>query len=155
MIKTNRLNVYAASQEQMTAFIEAQSVDVLKAAYSEMLNGCLEHPNQWEWYAIWMLELKDGTHIGEICFKGVSETGIAEIGYGVAEEYQGCGYATEAVMALVEWALEQPGVSCITAEVCETNVASQRVLYKAGFTPTGESGEEGPLFACRKIKADF
>lgn len=149
MIKTNRLIIYPAPKEQMETFIAAQSVDILKAAYTEMLDGCLAHPDKWAWYAIWMIELKDGTHIGELCFKGITEEGTAEIGYGIAEDYQGCGYATEAVSALTDWALNQPGVSCVTAETEETNIASQRVLKKAGFIPTEEIGEEGPLFARR------
>ena len=149
MIETKCLKIYAASREQMEAFIAAQSVDVLKEAYTEMLNGCLAHPDQWEWYAIWMIELKDRTHIGELCFKGLSKDGSAEIGYGIAEDYQGRGYATEALSALVDWALKQPGVSCVTAETEETNIASQRVLRKSGFVLTGESGEEGPLFVRR------
>ena len=148
-IETNRLKIYAASKEQMEAFIAAQTVDILKAAYTEMLNGALTHPDQWEWYAIWMIELKDGTHVGELCFKGLSEDGIAEIGYGIAEDYQNCGYATEAVSALVDWAFNQPGVSCVTAETEETNIASQRVLEKSGFVPTGKTGEEGPIFVRR------
>lgn len=115
-----------------------------------MLDGCLTHPEQWEWYAIWMIELLDGTHIGELCFKGISENGSAEIGYGIADDYQSCGYATEAVSALTDWALKQPGVICITAETEASNTASQRVLEKAGFIPTGETGEEGPLFVRRK-----
>ena len=151
MIETSRLKLYAASQEQMETFIAAQSVDVLKAAYTEMLAGGLSHPDQWEWYAIWMIELKDGTHIGELCFKGITEKGVAEIGYGIADDYQGHGYATEAVAALTDWAFRQPGVMCIMAETEETNTASQRVLKKTGFIPTGETGEEGPLFACRKM----
>ena len=56
-LETNRLKVYAAYKEQMEAFIAAQSVDVLKAAYMEMLGGCLMHSDQWEWYAVWMIEL--------------------------------------------------------------------------------------------------
>ena len=149
MIETSRLNIYAASQEQMEKFIASQSVDVLKTAYTEMLDGCLAHPAQWEWYAIWMIELKDGTHIGELCFKGIDETCSAEIGYGIAEDHQGCGYATEAVSALAGWALNQPGVSCVTAETEASNIASQRVLEKSGFIPTGKNGEEGPIFARR------
>ncbi len=151
MIETSRLKLYAASQAQMEAFIAAQSADVLKAAYTEMLDGCMTHPDQWQWYAIWMIELKDGTHIGEICFKGITEKGSAEIGYGIAEDYQGCGYATEAVSALADWAFKQPGVKCITAETEASNIASQRVLKKASFMPTGKIGEEGPLFARRKM----
>ncbi|MDO4813204.1 MAG: GNAT family N-acetyltransferase [Eubacteriales bacterium] len=152
MIETKRLKLYAASREQMEAFIAAQSVDVLKAAYTEMLNGCLAHPEQWEWYAIWMIELKDGTHVGELCFKGLSEDGTAEIGYGIAEDHQGCGYATEAVSALVDWAFKQPHATCVTAETEESNIASQRVLQKSGFIPTGETGEEGPLYVRKKDK---
>lgn len=152
MIETNRLKIYAASKEQMVSFIASQSVPELKAAYTEMLNGSLSNPDMWEWYAIRMIELKDGSHIGELCFKGLSEDGTAEIGYGIDEEYQGCGYATEAVSAIAEWALKQPGVVCITAEAQESNIASIRVLDKAGFTPTGETGEEGPLFVRRKTE---
>lgn len=152
MIETNRLNLYAASEEQMVRFIASQAVDVLKAAYTEMLEGCLAHPDQWEWYAIWMMELKDGTHIGELCFKGITEKGAVEIGYGVSEDYQGLGYATEAVSALTDWALLRPDVICVTAETEDSNTASKRVLEKAGFVTTGEVGEEGPLFIRRKRK---
>ncbi len=146
MVETKRLKIYAASREQMEAFIAEQSIDGLKAAYTEMLDGAINHPAQWEWHAIWMIELKDGKHIGELCFKGLSEDGIAEIGYGIAEEYRGCGYAAEAVSAAVDWAFGQTGVMCITAEAEEVNIASQKVLSKAGFVPTGEVGEEGPLY---------
>lgn len=150
MIETNRLKIYAASQEQMKAFISEQAIDVLKEAYTEMLNGCLLHPEQWNWYAIWMIELKDGTHIGELCFKGLSDEGVTEIGYGIAEKYQCCGYATEAVSAVAGWALKQPDVMCVKAETQEDNIASQRVLEKSGFEPTGETGEEGPLYVRKK-----
>ena len=51
MIETNRLKIYAASQEKMETFIEAQTLDDLKAAYTEMLNGCLEHTNPTDWNA--------------------------------------------------------------------------------------------------------
>ena len=150
MIETNRLKIYAASKKQMENFIAAQSIDDLKTAYTEMLDGCLLNPHQWEWYAIWMIELKDGTHIGELCFKGITKEGNTEIGYGIAESYQGYGYATETVSAIVEWALKQPEIRSIVAETEESNIASQKVLLKAGFIPTGDSGDEGPIFVCRK-----
>ena len=150
MIETKRLKLYAASEKDMKDFIAAQTEDMLKEAYTEMLNGAIQHPDQWEWYAMWMLELKDGTHIGELCFKGIDLSGAAEIGYGVLEEYQGKGYATEAVNAVSEWALRQPDVSKIEAEAEESNTASLKVLEKCGFTRTGMIGEEGPRFARKK-----
>lgn len=151
MIETNRLKMYAASKEQMELFIATQSDEVLKEAFTEMLNGCLEQPNQWEWYAIWMIELKDGTHIGELCFKGIDESYSTEIGYGITDSFQGCGYASEAVSAITAWALQQGAINCVTAEVDKDNRASIRVLEKSGFKKTGKIGEEGPIYCkCKK-----
>jgi len=112
-----------------------------------MLEGCLRHPDQWDWYAIWMIEKTDGTHIGDLCFKGLREDGIAEIGYGILEEHQGQGYATEAVRAACRWAFLHPDVRSLEAETDARNAASQRVLEKCGFRPNGSFGEEGPRFS--------
>lgn len=146
MIETKRLRIYPAAREQMEAFIAAETDADLKTAYTEMLEGCLRHPDQWYWYAMWMIELRDGTHVGDLCFKGLGANGMAEIGYGILEEYQGQGYATEAVGAAVIWALKQTDVTCVEAETAPDNRASQRVLEKCGFLPSGTVGEEGPRF---------
>ena len=65
-IETNRLKIYADSQDQMEKFIAMQTIDVLKAAETE-----------------------------------------------------------------------------------KSNIASQKVLKKAGFVPTGEIGDEGPRYEKR------
>lgn len=150
MIKTKRLKIYPATKEQMEEFIAAQSDENLQAAYTEMLSGSLAHPEQRNWYAIWMIELEDGTHIGELCFKGLDENGVAEIGYGIAERYQNQGFATEAVQAVVAWAFGDPDVTAIEAETDAGNIASQRVLEKCGFAPNGKMGEEGPRYVLRR-----
>ena len=146
MIETVRLKIYPASSEQMETLIAAERNDELRAAYTEMLEGSLAYPDQREWYAIWMIELKDGTHIGELCFKGLDSNGIAEIGYGISEQYRNNGYAAEAVKAVSEWALAQPGVNSVESETDPDNKASQRVLEKCGFVRNGKFGEEGPRF---------
>ena len=146
MIKTKRLKIYPAAQEQMEAFIAAETDAEFKKAYSEMLEGCLRHPDQWQWYAMWMIELPDGTHIGDLCFKGLEANGMVEIGYGILEEYQGQGYAAEAVDAAVCWAMQQPDVTRVEAETELDNRASRRVLEKCGFRPSGAIGKEGPRF---------
>ena len=151
MIETKRLRIYAASKEEMEQFIESQTIDVLKLAYSEMLNGCLNNPDQWEWYAIWMIESKDGTHIGELCFKGLDQNGIAEIGYGINDKYQNNGYATEAVKAVLEWAFTNPNVTAIESETEPENAASKRVLEKCGFVLNGKIGEEGPRYTITRF----
>lgn len=146
MIETKRLRIYPATQNQMEAFIAAQTNDALKAAYSEMLEGCPKNPDKWEWYAMWMIELNNGTHIGELCFKGLDENGVSEIGYGILEEHQCQGYATEAVNAVLAWAFQNPKVTAVEAETDAENMASKRVLEKCGFIANGKIGEEGPYF---------
>ena len=146
LIETERLKIYTATREQMEAFAAAETNEELKKAYTEMLEGCLKHPDQWEWYVMWRIELRNGTNIGDLCFKGLDANGVAEIGYGILEEHQGHGYATEAVNAAVVWALKQPTVTRVEAETEPDNLASQRVLEKCGFLPAGVVGEEGPRF---------
>ena len=94
-----------------------------------------------------MIELKDGAHIGELCFKGLSADGIAEIGYGISEKYQNNGYATEAVKAVLDWAFAHPDIAVVEAETDSGNTASKRVLEKCGFALNGSIGEEGPRWA--------
>ncbi len=150
MIRTERLRLYPASREQMESTIASEQDEELKKAYSEMLEGCLRHPGQWDWYAIWMIEKRDGTHIGDLCFKGLREDGAVEIGYGILEEYQGQGYATEAVRAACRWALGHAEVKTLEAETEAGNLASQRVLEKCGFRPDGTFGEEGPRYTLKR-----
>ena len=131
----------------MKHMIDEETMPELKAAYQEMLDGCLAHPNDRVWYAIWNLELNDesGLIVGNLSFKGICD-GIVEIGYGTYPKYEGQGFMTEAVTAVVRWAANQPCVNRIEAEAEGDNVASIRVLQKAGFIPTGEVGNEGPRF---------
>lgn len=146
MIETKRLRIYPATREQMEAFIAAETDADLKDAYTQMLEGCLRCPDQWAWYAMWIIERRDGIHIGDLCFKGLDTNGVAEIGYGILAKYRGQGYATDAVDATVTWALKQPHVTRVEAETEPDNHASQRVLEKCNFSPAGTVGEEGPRF---------
>ena len=146
IIKTERLTIRLATDDEMRSLIDSETDEEMKKAYGEMLAGCLSEPEERQWYAAWFIELSNGQRIGDICFKGLSSDGCVEIGYGLLPEFFGCGYATEAVTAMVKWASNQPNVKRIEAETDPDNKASQRVLEKSGFVPTGEYGEEGPRF---------
>ena len=97
-----------------------------------------------------MIEKTDGTHLGDLCFKGLVPGSPPEIGYGILEAFQGRGYATEAVRLALRWAFRHPEVEAVEAEAEADNTASQRVLAKCGFRPNGEMGEEGPRFVVHK-----
>ena len=148
MIITERMKIYPISIEKMKEIVEIEKNEILKIAYKEMFDGCLKYPEKYIWYTLWFMELKDsaGEIVGNLSFKGITEDGIVEIGYGINDGYEKKGYTTEAVRAIVRWASEQENVKQIEAEADETNIASIRVLEKCNFVPNGERGEEGIRF---------
>ena len=84
-----------------------------------------------------MIERESGQLIGGVGFLGPpDDTGSIEIGYGIAPEQRGRGLATEAVQGLLAFAWSHPSVRRVRASTEATNLASQRVLEKAGMTRT-------------------
>jgi RimJ/RimL family protein N-acetyltransferase len=69
--------------------------------------------------------------IGHIGLSPVKE-GV-EIGYGIAENYQGLGYATEAVSNFCPWAINEFDLDCIWGIVDQDNKGSIKVLTNANF----------------------
>jgi RimJ/RimL family protein N-acetyltransferase len=55
------------------------------------------------------------------------------IGYLLAEEYWGKGFATELVAGLAAWCRSRSGQISLVAGVAHNNLASRRVLEKNGF----------------------
>jgi ribosomal-protein-alanine N-acetyltransferase len=58
----------------------------------------------------------------------------AEIGFLLARQHWGKGWATEATKAVVGWARTCPALTRLHATCDAANLASARVLEKAGFT---------------------
>lgn len=87
---------------------------------------------------VWAVEDMDGNLIGNL---GLSETvsGTMRLGYAYGTDQWGKGYATEALLAVMDWVSRHLTVGEIRAEVFLDNPASARVLAKAGFTETGNS----------------
>lgn len=153
-VRTERLIIYPLSDGEMENMIDMELNKGLKQAYSQMLGGCQRNPDQRIWHAIWNMQLnvKTGRSVGDLSFKGLSTDGRVEIGYGIRKEYEGQGYMTEAVTAMARWASGQMGVRYVEAETDPDNLASQRVLEKAGFRPNGIAGAEGPRFVFKELK---
>ena len=60
-----------------------------------------------------------------------------EVGYALACPYWGRGYMTEALRAVIAWAFVQPDIFRVQA-ICDVdNLASARVMEKAGMTREG------------------
>ncbi|MCB2342411.1 GNAT family N-acetyltransferase [Clostridium estertheticum] len=56
-----------------------------------------------------------------------------ELLYGVSDNYQNKGYATEASKALIQWTFENTQLKSLTAIVKPENITSKIVIEKLGF----------------------
>ena len=95
----------------------------------EFLMGCYEKE---EGPLVYPALLKDGTNIGYVQLVPVDEG--FEVGYHIAKEYTGNGYATEALKALLEYTAKVKKLDRIYGICLSENVASKMVLEKCGFT---------------------
>lgn len=59
------------------------------------------------------------------------------VGYGLAPQYRGKGFATRATTLVCGWAFAEVGVPRLVSGTAPENVASQRVLERAGFQREG------------------
>lgn len=82
----------------------------------------------------WCIEA-EGQAAGSIgvIFKDDVNCKCAELGYWLAEQFWGRGIMTAAVKEFSQFIFENYDIVRIYAEVFDSNVASQRVLEKAGF----------------------
>ena len=71
--------------------------------------------------------------------------GSVEIGYAIVREYQGRGFATEAVHALLAAAFADSRVSAVTATTFPDLASSIGVLIKTGFCRTGQPAGDGTI----------
>lgn len=73
-------------------------------------------------------------------------TNINSVGYWLAEEHWGNGYATEALKAVLFYAFRSLHLEIITADCYPHNPASRRVLEKSGFTYEGTLHDAAKIF---------
>lgn len=83
----------------------------------------------------WVVELKNTNElIGRICTISVIKKHLtAELGYCYGSKYWGNGYATEALVAVLDYLLNECDVYLVEARHMSGNPASGRVMEKAGM----------------------
>ncbi len=83
---------------------------------------------------------------------GPPEAGVVEIGYSLMPEFQGKGYATEMMAAIVDWIARDPRVERIVAETDAGNEPSRRLLGRLGFVEVGTGREPNSLRFAREVR---
>lgn len=87
-------------------------------------------PTPGEWYQVAVEH--DGRMVGDLAVGLDGAGGVATLGYSLAREHQGHGFATEALAGLVD-ALADAGVHRFVASADPANTSSLRVLERVGF----------------------
>jgi ribosomal-protein-alanine N-acetyltransferase len=136
-IKTERLVLQPIETMTAAAIVSGDLGDLVAGAgwpQNDTIDGLRMEARLGASPACWLIVLA-GTVIGELGWKGgPGPDGSAEIGYSLAPDYRGHGYATEAVQGFVQWARTSDEVRRVVAETLADNAASRRVLEKSGFT---------------------
>ena len=86
--------------------------------------------------AYYVLVAEDGSILGRFNLYRFMD-GTAELGYRVAQHAAGRGVATATVRELCGLAVARHGLRTLQAATSRENIASQKVLLKAGLVPVG------------------
>jgi RimJ/RimL family protein N-acetyltransferase len=139
--------------------LRGSDIDVYAAMYADpevtrFLGGPVDRPEAWRrmavmaghWllrgYGNWALERRsDGRMVGRAGLWQPEGWPGLEIGWTLAREAWGHGYATEAAHAARDWARVELGARELISIIATENAASRRVAERLGMTVR----EEGPF----------
>ena len=86
------------------------------------------------WVQFTVEERGGGRIVGDVGLSVADgEPGVIKVGYTIDPAFQGNGYATEAIRALVEYAFETLGAELVRAHASAENAPSIRVAEKVGM----------------------
>lgn len=103
----------------------------------EVMELVVQAPAPGRFGPFFMSRKADNAVVGEIGCSLDDGCTIGKVGYTVVEPSWGQGYATEALRALLNQVLAEPGVSRAIAETMVEHSASRRVMEKAGMRYCG------------------
>ncbi len=150
-IHTERLTIRAPAQSDLDDLVarrndpEVARLQDWKVPYTREMGETLLReaveaggPTDEEW---WMatITLPDGSIVGDLVVHLTWDGRSAEVGYALAREYWGRGYATEALTAFVDYLFDTLAVTRVWAMLDPANVASARLLERTGFLFEGRT----------------
>jgi RimJ/RimL family protein N-acetyltransferase len=106
--------------------------EAIRAEIEEMSQRAPGAPGGWVQLSV--EERQGGRMVGDVGFSLVDgEPGVIKIGYTIDPAFQGRGYGTEAVGALVDYAFHTLGAEVVRAHASAQNGPSIRVAEKVGL----------------------
>jgi ribosomal-protein-alanine N-acetyltransferase len=100
-------------------------------------------PDEAPWWNWVIIERGTRRAIGSVAFGGEPDAnGAVLIGYAMYPAFEGLGYATEAVRAMLGWAFHQPGVKLVRALAPVWNTPALRVAENVGMRPVAADEDD-------------
>lgn len=124
------------SDSEVMRFINGGRATPHEEIESEVLPAFLDYYERYPGYGFWAaIEKSTRLFVGWFHFRPVegSPPGEVELGYRLRRSAWGKGYATEGSRALVDKGFAELGVERVVASTMVVNVASRRVMEKAGL----------------------
>ena len=124
------------SDPQVMRFINGGRATTRCEIENEVLPAFLGHYERYGGLGFWGVEEKStGRFVGWFHLRPVegAPAGEVELGYRLLRSVWGKGYATEGSRALIDKAFAELGVDRVVASTMVVNVASRRVMEKAGL----------------------
>jgi RimJ/RimL family protein N-acetyltransferase len=106
-------------------------------------------PGEPGWIQLTLEERHEGALVGDVGLSPAEDTpGAVKIGYTLAPPYQGRGYATEAVRALIDYAFHTLDADLVQAYALAKNTPSIRLMERVGMHLAGrfEHHENGEVW---------
>jgi RimJ/RimL family protein N-acetyltransferase len=145
---TSRLVLVLQTREEVEAMLVAMS-EYDRAQVSPQWLARMRAANTVDpWMFGFRVKLRETEAVvGHCGFKGPPMDGMVEIAYGIDDAHTGKGYATEAALALVDYAASRDEVRVVWAHTLIAAPASKRILAKCGFRHVADvvDPEDGPV----------
>lgn len=142
MLETERLTLRPLDESDVDAIYAMRSdADVMRFIRepqnrNESANWIELVSNRWQKERIGfcaMIEKSSGKFVGWCGLWQLKENGEIEVGYAVAKDFWGKGFASEAALAFLAYGFEELRLEKIVAVARPENAASRRVMEKIGM----------------------
>jgi RimJ/RimL family protein N-acetyltransferase len=144
-LTTDRLTLRGWREDDLAPYAEMTSdPEVMR-----FMGGTLDRADTWRqmavfaghWelrgYGLWVVE-RDGVMLGRVGLLRPEGWPGLEVGWLLARDAWGHGYATEAARASVRYARQELGAGELISLIAPDNVPSQRVAERLGMRPTDD-----------------
>lgn len=126
--------IYAYRSDPAVSRYQGRTGSLAAARRQLKLNAAAKPNTPRTWYQLALLKKDGGALIGDIGIHFIDkENSQAELGYTLAPEHQGLGYAAEAVARVVDYLFKQLGKHRVTASADPRNKRSLKLMERLGM----------------------